>query len=103
MLNGGQEPADLDEPTRARIQRTQRFAVSIGWKVAAIAAIDFVCLRIWGPDLINLHSDMALLGAIACVIVATAVTLWLGFQLWIDVKRFNPRKSATIHRLKIED
>jgi hypothetical protein len=103
MLNGGQEPADLDEPTRARIKRTQRFAVSIGWKVVAIAAIDFLLLRIWAPNLIDMHSDLALLGAVACALVAVAATLWLAFQIWVDVKRFNPRKSGAIHRLKIED
>jgi hypothetical protein len=103
MLNGGQEPADLDEPTRARLQRTRRFAVSIGWKLVAVVAIDFVLLRLWAPDLVNMHQDLALLGSLACILVAIAAAVWLGVQLWIDVRRFYPRKSATIHRLKIED
>ena len=92
MLNGGQEPADLDGPTRARIRLTRRFTVSIGWKVVAIAAVDFVLLRILAPDLVNMHSDLALMASIACLIAAVAATLWLGFQLWIDLKRYNQAK-----------
>jgi hypothetical protein len=92
MLNGGQEPADLDGPTRARIRLTRHFTVSIGWKLVAVALADFVLLRIWAPDLINMHSDLALAVSIACLIAAVAITLWLGFQLWIDLKRYNLAK-----------
>ncbi len=92
MLNGGQEPADLDGPTRARIRLTRRFTVSIGWKVVAVIAIDFVLLRIWAPDLVNMHSDIALVASIACLIAAVVATLWLAFQLWIDIKRYNRAK-----------
>ncbi len=70
----------------------RRFAVSIGWKVVALAAVYFLLLRIWAPDLINLHQDLALIGAIACVVAAIAATLWLGFRLWIDIKRYNQAK-----------
>ena len=80
MLNGGQEPADLDASTRARIRLMQRFAVGAGWKIAAIVAIDFVLLRIWAPDLVNMHNDLALVASIACLIAAAVVTIWLGFS-----------------------
>jgi hypothetical protein len=94
MLNGGQEPADLDGSTRARIRLTQRFTIGVGWKVVLVGAIDFLALRIWAPDLINAHQDLALVGAIVCLVIALAATLWLVFQLWIDLKRFNISRRA---------
>jgi hypothetical protein len=94
MLNGGQEPADLDGPTRARILLTRRFALTVGWKLLAVIAIDFLSLRIWAPNLINLHQDLALLAAIACLLLALAATSWLAFQLWIDGKRFALARRA---------
>ncbi len=94
MLNGGQEPADLDGATRARIQLTRRFTLSIGWKMVLIAAADFLLLRIWAPDLINMHQDLALAGSLICLLAAVAATLWLIFQLWIDTKRFAASRRA---------
>jgi len=94
MLNGGQEPADLDGSTRARVRLAQRFTLGVGWKVVLVGAVDFIALRILAPDLINRHQDLALFGALACVVVALAATLWLAFQLWIDLKRFNLARRA---------
>jgi hypothetical protein len=94
MLNGGQEPADLDGATRARVRLAQRFTLDVGWKVILVAAVDFVALRILAPDLINRHEDLALVGAIVCLVVALAAALWLAFQLWIDLKRFNLARRA---------
>ena len=94
MLNGGQGPADLDGSTRALAKLAQRFTIGVGWKVIVVCAVDFLTLRIWAPDLVNLHQDLALLGSIACVLIAIAATLWLAFQFWIDIRRFTLARRA---------
>lgn len=53
-------------------------------KVAGVAVLDFVLLRILGPDLVNLHQDWALVGSLVCVAAAIAATAWLGLNLWSD-------------------
>ena len=66
----------------------RRFAPRIGLKLLVIAIADFILLRIWAPNLVNRHQDLALAGAIACLLVATVLTVWLGFRLWLDLKQF---------------
>jgi len=66
----------------------RNFTVTIAWKLLAVVVLDFVLLRIWAPDLVNRHDDLALAGALACCFVAIVATAWLAFQLWIDVRRF---------------
>ena len=97
MLNGGQQPADLEGSTRAQVRLAQRFTIGVGWKVVVVCVIDFVALRIWAPNLVDLHQDLALAAAIACIALAVLATLWLAFQLWIDVKRFNLARRALPH------
>jgi len=66
----------------------RRLALFVGLKAAAVLALDFVLLRLWAPDLVNLHSDLALAGALACVVVAAAATGWLVLQLRLDWSRW---------------
>ena len=46
-------------------------------EILAVLAVDFVLLRIWAPDLVNLHADWALGLAILCLLIALAATGWL--------------------------
>ncbi len=92
MLNGGRKPTVLDQTADARIRLTRRFVIRVGCKVVVVAMVDFLLLRVWGPDLVNLHQDLALLGGVACLVIALSAALWLAFQLWEDVKTFNQSK-----------
>ncbi len=94
--------ADQGEAVLVEINLLRNFAVTIAWKLLAVIAVDFVLLRIWGPDLVNRHNDLALAGALACCFVAIVATAWLAFQLWIDVHRFIDAKRhlARADRLK---
>lgn len=66
----------------------RRLALRIALKTGAVLLADFILLRIWGPDLINLHSDWALALGLACFAAAFALTAWLAFQLWTDRSRW---------------
>jgi hypothetical protein len=80
----------------------RNFALTIAWKFLGVAAVDFVLIRILGPNLVNRHDNLALAGALACLLVAIVATAWLAFQLWIDVRRFIDAKRhlARADRLK---
>jgi hypothetical protein len=105
MSKSGRQPADLDAGTRARLALTRRLIVSTGWKVVVVGIVDFFTLRIWAPDLVNLHQDLALAGGLGCVAIALLATLWLALQLWIDVRRFAIARHALgrTHVYRIED
>jgi hypothetical protein len=94
----------IETTALARARLTRELTLTIGWKLALVGVADFLFLRIWGPDLINLHQDLALLGAILCLVLAGAATLWLLFQLWFDVRRFASarRDIARSNRLKAD-
>ncbi len=94
--------ADPGEPVLVEVNLIRAFALNLAWKLLGVLAIDFVLLRIWGPNLVNRHDDMALAGALACCFVAIVATAWLAFQLWIDVRRFLDAKRhlAAADRLK---
>ncbi len=94
--------ADHGEPVLVEVNLLRNFALTLAWKLLVVLALDFVLLRIWGPDLVNRHDNLALAGALACCLVAIVATAWLAFQLWIDVRRFLDAKRhlATADRLK---
>ena len=73
---------------RGAVVARRRLAVRAGLKLLGVAALDFLLLRIWFPDLINMHNDWALAGGLACLAAALAVTVWLVFQLWSDWSRW---------------
>jgi len=73
--------------TIAEADLVRRFGLKIGLKLVAVAIIDFVLLRIFAPNLVNRHQDLALAGAVICLVIAVAATIWLGFQLWLDLKQ----------------
>ena len=81
------------------IHLLRNFVLTIAWKVLSVAVVDFVLLRILGPNLVNRHENLALAGALACCFVAIVVTAWLALQLWIDVRRFLDAKR---HRARAD-
>jgi hypothetical protein len=96
------QDANTGEPVLVEVNLLRNFALTLAWKLLGVLALDFVLLRIWGPDLVNRHDNLALAGALACCLVAMVATAWLAFQLWIDVRRFlnAKRHLATADRLK---
>ncbi len=95
---------DPDEAVLVEVNLLRNFAFTIAWKVLGVMAIDFVLLRIWGPDLVNRHDNLAVAGALVCCLVAIVATAWLAFQLWIDIHRFIDAKRhlARADRLRRE-
>ncbi len=78
----------------ARLMRN--FYLKTGLKVAAVLVVVFVLSRIWGPNLINRHEDLALAAGIACYVAALAVICWLTVQIGVDRRALNLAK-ADIH------
>lgn len=81
------EPKPLPR-TIAEAELVRRFGLTIGLKLVAVVVADFVLLGIWAPNLVNRHQNLALVGAIACLLAAATVTIWLGFRLWLDIRQF---------------
>jgi len=96
--------ADQGDAVLVEINLLRNFALTIAWKLLGVAAVDFVLVRLWGPDLVNRHDNLALAGALVCCLVAVVATAWLAFQLWIDVRRFIDAKRhlARANRLKLD-
>jgi hypothetical protein len=80
--------SNLPPKTIAEVVLLRRFGLKIGLKLALVVVADFVLLAICAPNLVNRHQDIALAGAIACLIVAFALTIGLGFRLWLDLQQF---------------
>lgn len=95
---------DPGEPVLVEINLFRNFALSLAWKLSGVAAVDFVLLWIWGPNLVNRHENLALAGALVCCFVAIVATAWLVFQLWVDVRRFIDAKRhlARANRLRLD-
>ncbi len=95
---------DRGEPALVDINLFRNFALTLAWKLLGVATVDFVLLRILGPNLVNRHQDLALAGALVCFLVAIVATAWLAFQLWIDIRRFIDAKRhlARANRLKLD-
>lgn len=67
----------------------QRILLRAAAKAALVLLLDFVLVRIVGPDLINLHNDGALALALLIYAAALAAALWLAMQLWSDRARYS--------------
>ncbi len=57
-------------------------------ETAAVLGADFLLLRIWGPNLVNLHQDWALAASVICLLAAVVATGWLALQLRSDLKAY---------------
>jgi len=84
----------LEAPDVAQARLLRGFIATLAWKVGGVGLIDFLLLRILGPDLVNRHQDLALIAALACVAIAPIATTWLAFQLWFDIHRFRAARRA---------
>ncbi len=73
---------------RSAVLARRRLVLRAALKSVGVAVVDFVLLRLWAPDLINMHNDWALAGSLICLATALAVTVWLAFQLWSDWTRW---------------
>ena len=78
------------------------FVLSAVVRALGVAALDFVLLRIWAPDLVDQHQDLALAGAIGCVVLALVVTGWWGLRLWSDLSHRRAGRTLPAPR-EIED
>jgi hypothetical protein len=77
----------------------RRLVVRALLKIAGVAILNFVLLRILAPNLVNMHQDWALLASLACLAAAIAALVWLGFQLWSDWSRWarlDPRAATRV-------
>ena len=83
-----------DPPTLADIQRARRFTLKIGLKIAAVLA-----LRVLGPELIDMHQDLALVGAVIVFAAAILAAGWLIFQIKADIRLLNAERRTTPRQL----
>jgi hypothetical protein len=95
---------DQGDPVMVELHLLRNFVATLAWKLLGAIAVDFILLRVLGPNLVNRHDNLALAGALICCLAAIVATAWLAFQLWIDVRRFIDAKRhlARADRLKLD-
>jgi hypothetical protein len=96
---------DVTPGAADRRDALRRALLKIGAKVLGVAVLDFLLLRIFAPNLVNQHRDLALAASLACFAVAIAATAWLAYQLWVYIGRLNHarRRGALPNIRTIED
>lgn len=73
-------------------------------RAAAVAVLDFLLVRILGPDLVNRHDDAALAAGVLCFLLALAVTGWLVATVLTDLRRLrHARRSAASRPIERSD
>ena len=97
--------SDGKDPVLARQKLLQRFILRTAGKGLGAALAVFVLARVLGPNLINMHDDVALAGGIACFAVAAAIAIWLWLRLNFDLSQYAKarRELAPGPFLKVED
>ena len=88
-----------DPPTLADIQRARRFTLKIGLKIAAVLGFEFLTLRVLGPELIDMHQDLALFGAMIVYAAAVVAAGWLVFQIRTDIRLLNEERRTPPRQL----
>ena len=88
-----------DPPTLADIQRARRFTLKIGLKIAAVLGFEFLTLRVLGPELIDMHQDLALVGAVILFAAAILAAGWLIFQIKAAIRLLNAERRTTPRQL----
>lgn len=91
---------DLETSRAADIRLVRRYTRLIAAKVAAIGLFDFLSLRIAAPELIDLHQDWALIAGVIFFAAAVVAPVWLAFQVWTDLRRFQQERrdlSRSLH------
>ena len=79
---------DQQTTSLAATRLARRYTRLIAGKTLAVIALDFLALRVFGPELIDMHQDLALAGALACFAGAIFATGWLVFQIRLDLARY---------------
>ena len=67
-------------------------------RACAVAVLDFLLARIWGPQLINRHDDAALAAGVLCFAVALAATVWLIATASTDLRRLRRARRLAAPR-----
>ncbi len=59
-------------------------------------------IGVLAPNLVDLHKDWALVGAVICLAAALLASVWLAFQLVIDLRRFGQalRQISRLDRME---
>jgi len=83
---------DLETSRAADIRLVRRYTRRIAAKGAAVVLFDFLCLRIFAPELIDLHQDWAFVVGVICLAAAVVAPVWLAFQVWSDLRRFQQER-----------
>lgn len=81
------------QPTASTATRlARRYTRRIAGKTLAVIVADFLALRIFGPELIDMHQDLALLGALACFAIAAVATGWLVLQIRLELASYQQER-----------
>jgi len=91
---------DLETSHAADIRLVRRYTRLIAARLALVGLFDFLSLRIFAPELINLHQDWAVVAGAAFLVAAMVATAWLAFQVWTDLRRFQQERrdvSRSLH------
>jgi len=83
------DPAPLADPPSAR-----SITLKIGLKIAAGLGFEFLSLRVIGPELIDMHQDLALFGAVLVLAAAILVAGWLAFVIRADLRLLKLQRRA---------
>lgn len=54
--------------------------------------------RVWGPDLINRHDDVALAAGVLCFALALAAAVWLVAVVLTDLRRHRRARPSAASR-----
>ena len=77
--------AERQATARVKGDQMRRIGLRIALAFIGVAITDFILLAILAPNLVDRHEDLALAGAIGCVGLALALTIWLSLRLWRDI------------------
>ena len=90
---------DLETSRAADIRLVRRYTRLIAAKVAGVAVFDFLCLRIFAPELIDLHRDWAFIAGVVCMFAAVGAAIWLAWQVLFDLRRYQQERRELTRSL----
>lgn len=84
---------------QAQIRLLRRYARSFAAKIGGVALFDFLCLRIFAPELIDLHRDWAFIAGVVCMFAAVGAAIWLAWQVLFDLRRYQQERRELTRSL----